>query len=116
MPNSDTLELNVAHRPFGPDEVLLYYDGPVLMWLDTPQERYLAVSLPDDGGRWPFLLVGLSSKEQQQLESGALTLRRAYTNAVAVWLLPDYDAEVLLAHRLEEVPEHWLPGDVGLTP
>jgi hypothetical protein len=116
MSIADVIELNVEHRPFGPDEVLLYYDGPVLMWLDTPQGRYLAVSLPDDGGRWPFLVVELNSAEQQKLESGALTLRHAYTNAEAVWLLPDYDAEVLVAHRLDEIPEHWLPGDVGLRP
>lgn len=116
MHKSDTLELNVEQRPTGPAEVLIYYDGPALMWLDTPHQRYLAVALPDDAGRWPFLLVGLSAAEQQQVESGTLTLRCAYTNAEAVWLLPDYDADVLTAHRIENLPEHWLPGDVGLMP
>lgn len=116
MHKPDTLELNLKHRPIGPDEVLIYYDGPVLMWLDTLQARYLAVSLPDDGGRWPFLLVELNADEQLRLESGELTLRRAYTNAKSVWLLPDYDAEVLIAHPVENLPEHWMPGDVGLRP
>jgi len=110
-----TLELRLAHRPFGPKEVLIYYDGPVLMWLDTADGVFLAVALPADAGKWPFLLVKLDTYARRNLEAGVLTLRNAYTAADAVWHLPDYDADVLVAHRLEAIPEHWLPGDVGLN-
>jgi hypothetical protein len=113
-PAKDHLVLELEHRPIGPDEVLLYYDGPQLMWLKTASSRYLAVALPQDAGRWPFLLVALTDTAQHALETGALSLRRAFTENGPVWVLPDYDAEVLRAHRIHPVPGDWLPGDVPL--
>lgn len=118
LPTSDNqaenLLLELTHRPFGPDEVLVFYDGPQLMWLTGMATRYLAVALPEDAGRWPFLLVALAESAQQSLDAGSMTLRQAFTTCGAVWLLPDYDAEVLVAHRMHHVPEDWLPGDVPL--
>lgn len=119
IPDSNTVltTLQFLHKPFGPDEVLYFYDGPVMMWLETAQARYLAVALPEDAGRWPFLLVELDPAAQGAVTSGALTARQAYTGTWPLYLVEDYgdlDDSPVKARRLSVVPESWLPGDVAI--
>ncbi len=105
--------LVLESRPQAPDEVLSYYDGPVLMWLHARDGRqFLATALPEDGGEWPFLLLDVSDAWRERLEAGHATLREAYTaRGAMLYLLPDYGAEDLEIEELDELPEHWLPAD-----
>jgi len=119
MPNpiSELVSLQFLRKPFAPDEVLYFYDGPVMMWLDTSHARYLAVALPADAGRWPFLLVELDDAAQAAVTSGSITARQAYTGPWPLYLVEDYgdlDDSPVMARRLISAPESWLPGDVPI--
>ncbi len=104
-------------RPFGPEETLLYYDGPLLFWLPVEGRHLLAVALfEEDDAAWPFLVSELSAETAAALKANELTLQRAVLDALAWYFLADYDAEVLDFEPVQQVPEDWLPGDVTLDP
>jgi hypothetical protein len=111
-----TWHLSIPHdkRPFCGPDVLCYYDGPLLFWLPVEGRRLLSVALPDEAGRWPFLVVEVTDEQALALESNQLTLRAAVLAAGEKWHLRDYDAETLVLEPLDSVPEAWLPGDVML--
>jgi hypothetical protein len=109
------LALKPDQRPFDGASVLVYYDGPQLFWLPCPERRLLAFCIPD-GGRWPFLVIELSSAQADAVETNQLTLRAACLTATAKWLMPDYDAPELILTPVAQIPEDWLPGDVMLGP
>lgn len=112
-----TLQIPIPHsqRPFGPEETLVYYDGPQLFWLPVPEPgHWLCFGLPPDAGRWPFLVARLKVTQAEALQANTLTVRQACLAAEALYLMPDYDAEVLELHPLSTVLGHWLPGDVFL--
>jgi hypothetical protein len=112
-----TLQIALAHdqRPFGGMDVLVYYDGPQLFWLPFNGRRLLALSLPNDAGKWPFLVVELTDTQAQDLEGNRLTVRAACLAAQARWVMRDYDAQPLVLEPLDTVPADWLPGDVLLN-
>jgi hypothetical protein len=110
------LELTIPcdRRPFCGPDVLCYYDGPLLFWLPCEERRLLAVALPDDAGRWPFLVVELTEEQAQAVEGNRVTLRAVCLAGRAQWVMRDYDAASLTFEPLEAIPEEWLPGDVLL--
>ena len=112
----DTLTLAIPsdQRPFCGPQVLCYYDGPLLFWLPCDGRRLLAVALPDDAGRWPFLVVELTDEQAQAVEGNRITMRCACLSAMAQWVMRDYDADSLVLEPLAVIPEQWLPGDVLL--
>jgi hypothetical protein len=112
----DTLTLAIPHdqRPFCGLDVLFYYDGPLLFWLPCDGRRLLAVALPDDAGRWPFLVVELTEEQAQAVEGNRVTMRAACLAGKAQWVMRDYDNASLVLEPLDVIPEEWLPGDVLL--
>jgi hypothetical protein len=113
----NTLNIAIQHdkRPFCGSDVLFYYDGPLLFWLPCEGRRLLAVALPVEAGKWPFLVVELSEEQAQDLEGNRVTLRAVCLACKAKWLMRDYGADSLALEPLEGVlPEEWLPGDVLL--
>ncbi|KWA83824.1 hypothetical protein WL29_20890 [Burkholderia ubonensis] len=111
-----TLNLAIPHekRPFDGPDVLVYYDGPQLFWLPYEGRRLLAVALPTEAGRCPFLVVELTEDQAQAVEGNRITMRAACLAAQAKWVMPDYGAENLVFVPLDAIPEAWLPGDVLL--
>ena len=111
-----TLNLALPHdkRPFCGPDVLAYYDGPQLFWLPAEGRRLLAVGLPDDAGRYPFLVVEMTEAQAQAVAGNRITLRAACLAGTAKWVMRDYDADVLVLEPLDAIPEAWLPGDVLL--
>ena len=106
--------LSLERRPFAGEGVLCYYNGPMLMWLDSGMDRYLAVALDDSAGPWPFLLARLDADAQEDLLAGRMTLRDAFTGRWPRLLLRDYGAPSLVVEPVDDVPEDWMPGDVCL--
>lgn len=98
--------------------MLYFCDGPLVMLLDSNNDEYvcLAVALPEDAGKWPFLIAEVTPGVAQALRDNAITLRRAVVEAVRWFLLPDYDADNLAPQHLLGMPEEWMPGDVPLVP
>lgn len=110
-----TLSLPFSERPYGPEQTLLYYDGPLLFWLPgMDSRRYLFALLPDEVGPWPFVVADLPAEAAQAIDDNKMTLQAAYTGPWPKYLLKNYDAEELVLEELECVPEDWLPGDVCL--
>lgn len=106
------LDIPTNQRPCSPDQVLVFYDGPLIFWLPAPDRRLLAMALPDEAGPWPYLVSDMPAEIVTALETGALDLRQAVL-ASKNYFLADYWASVLLLELLTEVPrEEWLP-DVG---
>jgi hypothetical protein len=109
------IDLSREQRPSSPDETLVYYDGPQLFWLPSPEgQHWLALALPDDVGPWPFLVCDLTESAANSLLTGA-SLRATVLGAQTHWLLRDYEEEVLQMEPLSTLPEDWLPGDVALS-
>ena len=111
------LALPRDQRPYSGMEVLMYYDGPLLFWLPSPQpqRRLLAVALFDiDGMAWPFLVADMGEAAATDLMENRLTLQAAVLTAPRAYLLRDYGADVLQLERLDAIPEDWLPGDAYL--
>jgi hypothetical protein len=102
------IDLPKEQRPFDQDAVLMYYDGPMLFWLPVPGKRMLAIALPDDAGRWPFLVSELREATVVALQSQESDLRQAVLSGIN-FLLTNYGADVLMLEPLTEVPEDWLP-------
>jgi len=114
----NTLQIALAHdqRPFGGPDVLVYYDGPRLFWLPCDGRRLLAFSIPEEAGRWPFLVVELSEPVATGMLENRVTVQAACQAALAQWVLRDYDAEVLSLEPLPAIPADWMPGNVMLSP
>ncbi len=113
----NTLNLCIEHdkRPFGGDDVLFYYDGPLLFWLPIDARRLLAVALPESVGPWPFLVVELSEEQAQALEGNRATLRAVCEACQEKWLMRDYGAATLVLEPLiGPLKDEWKPGDVML--
>lgn len=102
------LDVPRSQRPYGPDETLAYYDGPLLFWLPAPGQHLLAIALPEDAGPWPFLVCQLSQAAAADVRLGAL---RGIVCAAEAWfLMRDYGAPLLELEPVAELPEEWLPG------
>ncbi len=111
-----TLSLVSRPQSYADGGVLNYYDGPLLMILEsTDGSRYLASALAEgEEGPWPFFLTDLAPEIEEMLQGNEMTLRDAVEQGRAWWLLPDYGAEVLTVTPVDEVPDDWLPEDVLL--
>ena len=108
------LDIPKEQRPFLPENVLIYYDGPQLFWLPVPDRYFLAVALPDSAGPWPFLVAELTEDRATLLKSRGITLDTAYKEANALWLMADYGADSLILEPVLYIATDWLPGDVLL--
>lgn len=109
-----TLTIPHEQRPFSGDDVLAYYDGPLIFWLPFLGRRLLTFALPDDAGHHPFLVLEVTEAQAQAFLTNKLTARRICLEATQAWLMPDYGADVLELAPLVAIPENWLPGDVML--
>lgn len=114
--------ITLTHMPTSASpETLLYYDGPVLLWLPVPGRRLLAYALPDEpaGNSWrsPFIVVELNESAAARVSAGSEGLRAAVLSAATRYYLPDlYASELELLRRDDPLPEDWLPGDLRLNP
>ncbi|MEX3983732.1 hypothetical protein AB4Y45_32640 [Paraburkholderia sp. EG287A] len=121
---TDTREpITLTHMPTSESpETLLYYDGPVLLWLPVTGRRLLAYALPDEPGaesgwRSPFIVIEMDEAAAARVSAGTEDLRTATLAADTRYYLPDlYASELVLLRRHEPLPEDWLPGDLRLTP
>jgi hypothetical protein len=87
-------EIADINRPYDPADVLLYYDGPLLMWSPIPNRHLLALALMDDGvGVWPFLVVEVFQESADALMGNRLTRLPAVQSAQSKYLLRDFRAE-----------------------
>lgn len=112
------ITLTIPLSPNNPEgaDVLMYYDGPLVMWLPHEALRLLAIALPDEAGPWPFLVVQLTHEQASALENGTLTLKGAVVASGARYLLKEFGTKVLEMALLSAVPEEWLPGDGLMVP
>lgn len=107
-----------SERPYLPDDSLVYYDGPLVLWLAIDGLLYLAIALPEsEDAPWPFLLAEVSPAQQALVNAGALPLRTAVLQSPALYYLPDYWADLLVLSPAPNPPaEAWLPDpDVCIT-
>lgn len=104
------LTISLRERPFDGPEVLVFHDGPALMWLPAgdAQGRLLALALPEDAGPYPFLVARLATETAAALEAGRIDLREAFLSS-SCFLLPDYGAEDLVLQPVSSPPDDWLP-------
>lgn len=109
-----TLAIPHEQRPFGGDDVLIYYDGPLLFFLPVPEQRLLAIALPADAGTCPFLVVELTEEQARAMLANEVTLRSVVLAASGAWFMPDYGADSLVLEPRTSIPQAWLPGDVRL--
>lgn len=124
LPNGDVaLGIPADARPFGcGEDVLDYYDGPLLMVLRSPlQGDLLAMALLDEEGPWPFLLAPISAEQLDAVKEGTRQMsthieppgrgvREHFQAAERVFILRDYGAANLVAQPVEHpLPEDWLP-------
>ncbi len=109
-----TLSIPHEKRPFSGDEVLAYYDGPLLFWLPVPGRRLLTVMLPYEADRMPALVVELSEEQAGAMLANEVTMRSVVLSAKAAWHMADYSADTLVLTGVDHIPEEWLPGDVTL--
>lgn len=113
-----TLTLPFIERPFCGDDVLVFYDGPLVFWLPCQSQdatRLLCIALPREVGRGPFLVVTMTHRAAAALENNELTLQGAALGPGPKYLMADYDALLLVLQPLDTVPGHWLPGAVMLN-
>lgn len=108
---SQPLELALAHndRPFGGDDVLAYYDGPLLFFLPHPGMTLLAVATDHERGPWPFFVAEITLETKEALLNNTLPLRDCYMQALRWWFMPDYGADVLNLEPAPGLPEDELP-------
>ncbi len=104
-----TLDIAPALRPYGGEDVLAYYDGPLLFFLPHPTRHLLAVAAEEGQGRWPFYILELDAAARQALEQDSQPFRDTLLSARACWLMRDYDAQPLVLEPLEGFPEDALP-------
>lgn len=110
-----TIPIEPECRPFDGDEVLAFYDGPIMFWLPWEQGRLLAIALPDEAGAHPFLVVEVSEENACALLTNRKTVRKVFMECPRAWLMADYGrAGALLLEPLVSIPDEWLPGDVML--
>ena len=109
-----TLPIPHESRPFSGDDVLAYYDGPLIFWLPCPGRRLLTFALPDEAGPHPFLVVEATEEQAQAFLTNRLTAQGICLAAQQAWLMPDYGADTLTLEPLASIPAEWLPGDVML--
>lgn len=111
-----TLQFAIPHeqRPFADDDVLVFYDGPIVFWLPVAGRRLLATALPPEAGVCPYLVAELTADQADALLANKVTLRSVYQGAKARWLMSDYGADVLTLDPITYIGEAWLPGDVPL--
>ncbi len=109
-----TLSIPHAQRPFSGDDVLAYYDGPLLFWLPVPGRRLLVVMLADEETRMPALVVELSEEQACAMLANQVTMRAVVLAAQAAWYMADYGADTLVMTAVDHIPDEWLPGDVTL--
>lgn len=107
------LQIPHEQRPFDGEGVLIFYDGPQLLWLPVEGSRLLALGLPPEAGACPYLVAELTEDQAQALLRNEVTLRSLYQTAT-LWLLADYGADELTLEPVLYVSEDWLPGDVRL--
>lgn len=112
------MKLDIPHeqRPFSGEEVLLYYDGPLLFWMPHPSLRLLAVALEHDGNKCPFLVCEVSEEDAQALVTNRKTLRAVVLDARRHFHLNDYGDDELWLREVHTLEHAWLPGDVTLQP
>lgn len=104
-------------RPYSPAETLLYYDGPLVFFLQAQGTKYLAVALPESSrSPFPMLLTEITPEQACAIEAGKLRIRAAVEQGKAWFHLDDYDAPELELTRMSEVPAAWMPGDIDITP
>ncbi len=102
-------------RPFDGDEVLAYYDGPLIFWLPSQVARLLAIALPDEAGPHPFLVVEVSPGTEGAMLANKITMQKVVRIAPKAWVMRDYSrARSLLLEPLTTIPDAWLPGDYPL--
>ncbi len=104
-----TIELPLALRPFGGDDVLAYYDGPLLFFLPGTERHLLAVAAEESLGRWPFYVVELDEAGRQAILADSRPFRDILLSARACWLMRDYDAQPLALEPLDAFPSDSLP-------
>ncbi len=111
-----TLQFAIPHeqRPFADDDVLVFYDGPIVFWFPVAGRRLLATALPPEAGVCPYLVAELTADQADALLANKVTLRSVYQGAKARWLMSDYGADVLTLDPITYIGESWLPGDVPL--
>lgn len=111
-----TLQFAIPHeqRPFAGEDVLVFYDGPIVFWLPVAGRRLLATALPPEAGVCPYLVAELTADQADALLANKVTLRSVYQGAKARWLMSDYGADVLTLDPITYIGESWLPGDVPL--
>lgn len=104
-----TINLPPDQRPFSGDDVLFYYDGPLLFFLPLPEKVLLAVATDDERGPWPFFVLELTPQAKADLLANTLPLRDCYLQAKGCWFLADYGAQVLTLEPVLGIPEEELP-------
>lgn len=123
-------------RTFAGDDCLVYYDGPLLMWLPTMMaphlqgHRLLALAIAEDSlepgwlaqgeHAWPFLVATLSVDDANAMLNDQKTLLATVLSARAWHIIPRYDAPTLswiavTREQLEQRGSDWLPGDAMLN-
>lgn len=122
-------------RTFAGDDCLVYYDGPLLMWLPTMGSpdlagcRLLAVAiaedaiepswLPEGEHAWPFLVATISLEDARAMMGNRKTLRETVLSARSWHIIPRYDAETInwievTGEQVMARGDDWLPGDAML--
>lgn len=111
---SITLDIPVNKRPFSGDTVLMYYDGPLLFHIPYQGNQLVFVALADDAGEAPFLVANISQENFNEFYNCKISLQDIYLNA-PLYLVRDYDAEILVLEPVAGVPSDWIPGDLMWT-
>lgn len=110
-----THSLSAQQNQLNDDQIHLWYDGPMLFSMAAPAGgQWLFAGLPDEAGRFPFLVAHLSDQALRQALDSEITLQAAFRGAQAHFLVRDFDAPDAQLEPLEAVPQQWLPGDTYL--
>lgn len=98
------------------DETFVYYDGPkVFTCLSPSGERYICAWAESSETHDKWLCTSITEPRGQQLRSGALALREAFTTPeYALYVATESwsaGSEVFTAQIIDHtaVPEDWLP-------
>lgn len=106
---------NITHSPFGgsidPDDVLYFYDEPLIFTAKTPISHLLCSKVDERNGISHYLAVSTNDTVISRLKSGRMSLRSAFYQTWCWIIETDDDFAVCswTGRTPEEIPEQYFP-------